>query len=44
MSDDKAQSIVDQALESGSLEQRNTVAVVAGIAGSGKTWLISRIF
>ena len=44
MSDDKAQTIVDQALESGSLEQRNTVAVVAGISGSGKTWLISRIF
>ena len=44
MSDDKAQTIVDQALESGSLEQRNTVAVVVGIAGSGKTWLISRIF
>ena len=44
MSDDKAQSIIDQALESGSLEQRNTVAVVVGIAGSGKTWLISRIF
>ena len=44
MSDDEAQAIVDQALESGSLEQRNTVAVVVGIAGSGKTWLISRIF
>ena len=44
MSDDKAQTIVDQALESGSLEQRNTVALVVGIAGSGKTWLISRIF
>ena len=44
MSDDKAQTIVDQALESGSLEQRNAVAVVVGIAGSGKTWLISRIF
>ena len=44
MSDDSAQAIVDQALESGSLVQRNTVAVVVGIAGSGKTWLISRIF
>ena len=44
MSADKAQAIVEQALESGSLEQRNTVAVVVGIAGSGKTWLISRIF
>ena len=44
MSDDKAQTIVDQALESGSPEQRNTVAVVVGIVGSGKTWLISRLF
>ena len=44
MSDEKAQTIVDQALESGSLEQRNTVATVVGIVGSGKTWLISRLF
>ena len=44
MSDEEAQAIVDQALESGSIEQRNTVAVVVGIAGSGKTWLISRLF
>ena len=44
MSDEEAQTIVDQALESGSLEQRNTVAVVVGAVGSGKTWLISRLF
>ena len=44
MSDEEAQTIVDQALESGSVEQRNMVAVVVGIAGSGKTWLISRLF
>ena len=44
MSDKAAQRIVDQALESGSLEHRNTVAVVVGIMGSGKTWLISRLF
>ena len=30
MSDEEAQTIVDQALKSGSLEQRNTVAVVVG--------------
>ena len=44
MSDEEAQAIVDQALKSGSIEQRNMVAVVVGIAGSGKTWLISRLF
>ena len=44
MSDEEAQTIVDQALESGNLRQRNTVAVVVGIVGSGKTWLIHRLF
>ena len=44
MSDDEAQAIVDQALESGSIKQRNTIAVVVGIVGSGKTWLIHRLF
>ena len=44
MSDEEAQTIVDQALKTGSIEQMNTVAVVVGIAGSGKTWLISRLF
>ena len=34
MSDEEAQAIVDQALKSGSIEQRNTLAVVVGIAGS----------
>ena len=44
MSDEEAQKIVDQALKTGSVEQMNTVAVVVGIAGSGKTSLISRLF
>ena len=44
MSDEEAQTIVDQALASGSLRQRNTVAVVVGVIGSGKTWLIHRLF
>ena len=44
MSEEAAQTIVEQALESGSIEQRNVVAVVVGIAGAGKTWLISRLF
>ena len=44
MSDEEVQAIVDQALKSGCIEQRNTLAVVVGIAGSGKTSLISRLF
>ena len=44
MSDQKAQAIVDEALKSGSFKQRNMVAAVVGIVGSGKTWLISRLF
>ena len=44
MSDEEAQTIVNQALRTGSIEQRNTLAVVVGIAGSGKTSLISRLF
>ena len=44
MSDEEAQAIVDEALESGSLKQRNTIAVVVGIVGSGKTWLTHRLF
>ena len=44
MSDEEAQAILDKALKSGSIEQRNTLAVVVGIAGSGKTSLISRLF
>ena len=44
MSDKEAQAIVDQALESGSIKQRNTIAIIVGIVGSGKTWLIHRLF
>ena len=44
MSDEEAQAIVDQALKSGSIKQRNTVAIIVGIVGSGKTWLIHRLF
>ena len=44
MSDEEAQSIVDQALKSGSVKQRNTIAAVVGIVGSGKTWLSHRLF
>ena len=44
MTDEEALAIVQKALESGSLKQRNVVTVVTGIMGSGKTWLLSRLF
>ena len=44
LSDERAQELIDQALESGSLKQRNIVAVITGITGSGKTWLLNRLF
>ena len=44
MSDEEAQAIVDQAVESGCIKQRNIIAVIVGIVGSGKTWLIHRLF
>lgn len=44
LSDEMAQEIIDQALESSRLKQRDVVAVITGITGSGKTWLLSRLF
>ena len=44
VTDEEALTIVEKALESGSLKQRNAVTVVTGIMGSGKTWLLSRLF
>ena len=44
LSDARAQELIDQALESGSQKQRNVVAVITGITGSGKTWLLNRLF
>ena len=44
MTDEEALAIVEKALESGSLKQRNAITVVTGIMGSGKTWLLSRLF
>ena len=44
MTDEEALAIVEKALESGSFKQRNAVTVVTGIMGSGKTWLLSRLF
>ena len=44
ITDDRAQQIIDQALKTSSLNQRNVVAVVTGLMGSGKTWFLSRLF
>ena len=44
LSDERAQEIIDKALESSSLKMRNVVAVLTGLMGSGKTWLLSRLF
>ena len=44
LSDEKAQEIIDKALVSSSLQMRNVVAVITGLMGSGKTWLLSRLF
>ena len=44
LSDERAQEIIDKALESSSLEMRNLVAIITGLMGSGKTWLLSRLF
>ena len=44
LSDERAQEIIDQALQSSSLKQRNVVSVITGLTGSGKTWLLNRLF
>ena len=44
LSDERAQEIIDRALQSSSLKQRNVVSVITGLTGSGKTWLLNRLF
>ena len=44
LSDERAQEIIDKALVSSSLQMRNLVAIITGLMGSGKTWLLSRLF
>ena len=44
MSDERAQELIDQAMESGSLKQRNVVGVITGLMGSGKTTLLRYLF
>ena len=44
LSDERAQELIDKALESGSLEMRNIISILTGLMGSGKTWLLRRLF
>ena len=44
ISDERAQEIIDTALEKSSLDMKNVVAVITGLMGAGKTWLLSRLF
>ena len=44
LSDERAQEIIDKALESRSVQMRNLVSVITGLMGSGKTWFLSRLF
>ena len=44
LSDERAQQVIDKALESSSLPLRNVVSVVTGLMGSGKTWFLARLF
>ena len=44
ITDERAQEIIDQGLETSRLNQRQVVAVITGLMGSGKTTLLSRLF
>ena len=44
LTDERAQELIDKALESGSLKMRNVISILTGLMGSGKTWLLSRLF
>ena len=44
MGDGKAAEIVKKAMESGCIKQRNTVAIVTGIMGAGKSTFLKRLF
>ena len=44
MGDGEAAKIVKKAMESGCIKQRNTVAIVTGIMGAGKSTFLKRLF
>ena len=41
---EEAQAIIDKALESGSLKQRNLIVTITGIMGAGKTCFLRQLF
>ena len=44
ITDERAKQLIGQALESGSVKLRNVEAIITGLMGSGKTYLLSRLF
>ena len=44
MTQEEAHAIVDKALESGSLKQRNLITTITGIMGAGKTCFLRQLF
>ena len=44
ISDERAQEIIDKAMKSGSLKQKNVVGVITGLMGAGKTTLLYHLF
>lgn len=44
MTEERAQELIDEAMKSGSLQQRNVVGVITGLMGAGKTTLLYHLF
>ena len=44
ITDDRVQELIDKAMETGYLPQRNVVGVITGLMGSGKTTLLCHLF
>ena len=44
LTDEEAQQLIDKAMKSGILKQRNVVGVITGLMGSGKTTLLHHLF
>ena len=44
MTDERVQEVIDKAMESGSLKQRDVVGVITGLMESGKTSLLHHLF
>ena len=44
MTDEKAQEVIDKAMKSGSLKQKEVVGVITGLMGAGKTTLLHHLF